>query len=346
MFQGCLAQVDLPIIRSTMPRALDPDRESDTTALASAVLESYLAMIAEMACLIGVICPETASPHQEDLLRMRSRLAFAGDLPTLAETRGAVESELRTYAERTRALLERRSDDLRKILKAFSQVTEVLAERNKASTDRFAHFAGLVQEIADAVPWTNVREALGEVIADVRTQVDVLHLDSQLAQAHVEEQIRVFQSRLETRNPQHLDLLTGVGNRRAVEEQITRLMESGRTFTLLLFHTPDLEALKETVGRTAADQVLVQAASRLVGQVRAHDFVGRWSATEFAVAMECSREIAQPRSEQIARWLSGPYVLRGGDERVDITFGVQVVDPPASMVSADSQETATSPPRG
>ena len=326
-----------------MPRSLEPDHETDTTALASAVLESYLAMIAEIACLIGVICPETASPHQEDLLRMRSRLAFAGDPQTLAETREAIESELRTYAERTRALLERRSDDLGKILKAFSQVTEVLAERSQASTDKFAHFAGLVQEIADAVPWTNVREALGEVIADVRTQVDVLHLDSQLAQAHVEEQIRVFRSRLETKNPQHLDLLTGVGNRRAVEEQVTRLMESGKTFALLLFHTPDLELLRETTGRTAVDQVLVQAASRLVGQVRARDYVGRWSATEFAVVMECSREIAQPRSEQIARWLSGPYVLRGGDERVDVTFGVEVVDPPVSMGSAADEETATSP---
>ena len=343
MFQGCSAQVDVSISESTMPYASEPDQRAETTDLASAFLESYLAMIAEMACLIGVICPETASPHQEDLLRMRSRLAFAGDLPTLAETREAIESELRTYAERTRALLERRSDDLGKILKAFSQVTEVLAERNKASTDRFAHFAGLVQEIADAVPWTNVREALSEVIADVRTQVDVLHLDSQLAQAHLEEQIRVFQSRLETRNPQHLDLLTGVGNRRAVEEQITRLMEGGRTFTLLLFHTPDLEELKQTVGRTAADQVLVQAASRLVGQVRAHDYVGRWAATEFAVVMECPREVAQPRSEQIARWLSGPYVLRGGDDRVDISFGVEVVDPTVSLPSAGSQKTATSP---
>jgi len=335
--------VDLPITRLTMPRALEPDHESDTTGVASAVLESYLAMIAEVACLIGIICPETASPHQEDLLRMRSRLAFAGDLQTLAETRGAIEGELRTYAERTRALLERRSDDLRKMLKAFSQVTDVLAERNKASTDRFAHFAGLVQEIADAVPWTNVREALGEVIADIGTQADVLHLDSQLALAHVEEQIRVFRSRLETRNPQHLDLLTGVGNRRAVEEQITRLMESGRTFTLLLFHASDLEELAGTAGRAAADQVLVQAASRLVGQVRAHDYVGRWSATEFAVAMECSREIAKPRSEQIARWLSGAYVLRGGDDRVDVTFGVHVVDPPVSTISADSQDAATSP---
>jgi len=326
-----------------MSRSFEPDREADPSTLASTVLESYLAMIAEIACLIGVICPETASPHQEDLLRMRSRLAFAGDLQTLAETREAIESELRTYAERTRSLLERRSDDLRKILKAFSQVTEVLAERNKASTDKFAHFAGLVQEIADAVPWTNVREALGEVIGDVRTQVDVLHLDSQLAQAHVEEQIRVFQSRLESRNPQHLDSLTGVGNRRAVEEQITRRMESGKTFTLLLFQTSDLESVAEAAGRAAADQVLVQAASRLVGQVRAHDYVGRWSASEFAVVMECPREIAQRRSVQIARWLSGVYMLRGSQERVDATFCVHVVDPPVSVVSAEVRETATSP---
>jgi GGDEF domain-containing protein len=151
----------------------------------------------------------------------------------------------------------------------------------------------------------------------------------------VEEQIRVFQSRLAAPNPQHLDVLTGLGNRQAVEEQITRRMESGKAFTLLLF---------EAEGPVAADQVLVQAASRLAGQVRAHDYVGRWAANEFAIVMECPLEIAEPRSQEIARWLSGTYVLRGGamETQVNVTFTVRVVDPSESAASA-REESATAP---
>jgi diguanylate cyclase (GGDEF)-like protein len=312
--------------------------------IASAVLESYLALIAEMAWCIGVTCPDVASPHQEHLLRMRSRLAFAADEQTLAETRGAIENELRTYAERARALVERRADDLRRILKAFSQVTEVLGERNEAGSRQFAEFSARVQGIADVVPWLDIRDALREIIADAGSELDVQRLDSQLAQAHVEEQIRVFQSRLAARNPQHLDLLTGLGNRRAVEEQITRRMESGKAFTLLLFQSASLAGVAAKEGPPAADQVLVQAAARLAGQVRAHDYVGRWGANEFAIVMECPLEIAGPRSQQIARWLSGPYVLRGGamETQVNATFTVRVVDPSEVAVSA-GQEPETSP---
>ena len=307
------------------------------------VLENYLAVIAEIASCIGATCPDVASPHQEHLLRMRSRLAFASDAQTLAETREAIENELRTYAERARALVERRSDDLRRILKAFAQVTEVLAERSDAGSRQFTEFSTQVREMADQVPWLNIRDALREIVADAGSRMDVLRLESQLAQAHVEEQIRVFQSRLASRNPQHLDLLTGLGNRHAIEEQITRRMESGKPFTLLLFQT-DLSAVAASEGAPTADQVLVQAASRLAAQVRAHDYVGRWDTNEFAIVMECPLENAEPRSRQIAQWLSGTYVLRGArpETHVEIVFTVRVVEPSEAPVSA-SEESATSP---
>jgi GGDEF domain-containing protein len=82
--------------------------------------------------------------------------------------------------------------------------------------------------------------------------------------------------------------------------------------------------------------VLVQAASRLSGQVRAHDYVGRWDASEFAIVMECPLENAGPRSQQIARWLSGTYVLRGSasETLVDAAFTVRVVDPSQTPASA------------
>jgi diguanylate cyclase (GGDEF)-like protein len=307
----------------------DFDQLNDIQAgISGAVLESYLAVIAEIACCIGATCPEVASPHQEHLLRMRSRLAFGSDEHTLAETRAAIENELRAYTERARAHRERRSDDLRRILEAFSLATEVLAERNEAASLQLSGFSKQINEIADAVPWLNVRDALRDIVAGAPSQMDLLRFDSQLAHAHVEEQIRVFQSRLVARNPQHLDVLTGLGDRNAVAEQIARRIKSRKPFALLLFQATNLAAIAASTGPAAADQVLAQAAARLAGQVRAHDYVGRWSANEFAVVMECPPEDAAPRSLQIAQWLCGAYVLRGNAaaKLVEAAFTVRVVD--------------------
>jgi len=308
----------------------------------TAVLESYLAVIAEIAGCIGATCPDVASPHQEHLLRMRSRLAFASDERTLAETREAIENELRTYAERAHTLLHRRSGELRRILKALAQVTGVLAEHNQTASRQLADMSAQVQQIADQVPWLNVRDALREIVANAGSQTDVLRLDSQLAQAHIEEQIRALQSRLEARNPRHLDLLTGLGHRQAVEEQIARRLENGKPFALVLIQTSDLASLAPTV----ADHVLIQAASRLAGQVRAHDYVGRWGTWEFAIVMECSLENAEPRSQQIARWLSGTYVLRNAaaENLVEVTFTARVVDPSVTEPSPLPHEDAETEP--
>ncbi len=297
-----------------------------------AVLESYLAVIAEIARCIGVTCPDVGSPHQEHLLRMRSRLAFAADEQTLAETREAIRNELRAFAERARVLHERREDGLPRILNAFSQVTGVLGERNEAGCRQFAEFSARVKEVAETMPWPDARDTLREMVSAAGSQVDVLRLDSQLAQAHVEEQMRVLRSRLATRNPQQLDLLTGLGNRQAVEEQMARRVKNGKPFALLLFQTGGLAGIAEKEGPAAADQVLVQAVSRLTGQVRANDYLGRWDASEFAIVMECSLETATSRAQQIARWLSGTYLLRGGaaETRVKAAFTVRVVDPCAS----------------
>ena len=243
--------------------------------------------------------------------------------------------------------MDRRNDDLRRVLKAFAQVTEVLAERSTAGSHHIDRFTAQINEIADQVPWLNIRDALREVVADAASRADVLQLESQLAQAHVEEQIRVFHGRLAKCNPLHLDLLTGLGNRHAVEEQIANRLEAGRTFTLLLFRT-DVEALVASSGRAAADQVLVQAASRLAVQVRAHDYVGRWSPNEFAIVMECGVENAEPRSRQIGTWLSGSYLMSGNvaERQVEASFTGRVADPGEAQgfASATAEQAAVSLP--
>ena len=95
-----------------------------------------------------------------------------------------------------------------------------------------------------------------------------------------------------------------------------------------------------------ADYVLIQAASRLAGQVRAHDYVGRWDTGEFAIVMECSLENAEPRSQQIARWLSGTYVLRNAaaENLEEVTFTARVVDPSVTEPSPLPHEDAETEP--
>jgi diguanylate cyclase (GGDEF)-like protein len=79
------------------------------------------------------------------------------------------------------------------------------------------------------------------------------------------------------------DVLTGLPNTRAFEAAITKRLEAGRPFGLLL---ADLDALKELnheAGPSAGDEALRQVADRLARSLAPEDQIARVGSDEFAV---------------------------------------------------------------
>jgi diguanylate cyclase (GGDEF)-like protein len=83
------------------------------------------------------------------------------------------------------------------------------------------------------------------------------------------------------------DVLTGLPNTRAFEAAITRRLEEGRPFALLL---ADMDALKEVnheAGPSAGDEALRRVADRLSNSLSPEDQVARVGSDEFAVLASC-----------------------------------------------------------
>ena len=83
------------------------------------------------------------------------------------------------------------------------------------------------------------------------------------------------------------DILTGLPNTRAFEAAITRRLEEGRPFALLL---ADMDALKEVnheAGPSAGDEALRRVADRLSNSLSPEDQVARVGSDEFAVLASC-----------------------------------------------------------
>lgn len=79
------------------------------------------------------------------------------------------------------------------------------------------------------------------------------------------------------------DSLTGLPNTRAFESAITRRLERGETFTLLVGDIDALSEINERHGRLEGDDLLRSLASRLVGSVGQEDDVARIGSDEFAI---------------------------------------------------------------
>jgi diguanylate cyclase (GGDEF)-like protein len=77
------------------------------------------------------------------------------------------------------------------------------------------------------------------------------------------------------------DALTGLPNRRAMEERINALTRGRRPFTLALIDLDHFKMLNDSFGHEMGDRWLRQFAEILTKTVRSADLVARWGGEEF-----------------------------------------------------------------
>ncbi len=125
------------------------------------------------------------------------------------------------------------------------------------------------------------------------------------------------------------DELTGLLNRRGIEQQLSRTLELSRRHGepgLLVY--VDLDGFKmvnDTYGHAAGDEVLKQVARLLTENVRCTDFVGRLGGDEFAVLLSrTSPENGMRRVQALSRMLNPRMIYWNGSMlSVGASFGLE-----------------------
>lgn len=98
------------------------------------------------------------------------------------------------------------------------------------------------------------------------------------------------------------DPLTGLPNRRSIDEEFNRVLlesrRSGRSFAVILMDINDFKIANDRFGHAVGDQVLTTIGQRLDEFVREADFAGRLGGDEFIVI---ARDIGDPEAGGIVR---------------------------------------------
>ncbi|MBV9759342.1 MAG: diguanylate cyclase [Acidobacteriaceae bacterium] len=148
----------------------------------------------------------------------------------------------------------------------------------------------------------------------------------------VDLQMHLLQAREELRERANKDLLTMLPNRPAIaarlEQEVSRCHRDRRTVGVILLDLDHFKKINDTYGHFAGDAVLRETASRLKGNMRPYDAVGRYGGEEFLVVLpNCDLEQATTQAERMRHRLHGSTMLVDGVEmRVSASFGVTVSD--------------------
>lgn len=140
--------------------------------------------------------------------------------------------------------------------------------------------------------------------------------------------LREYHLREQLRYMAQFDELTGLRNRRALNQSLSEaIVRAKRQGTLLALMYLDLDGFKlvnDSFGHQAGDQILCEMADRMKSCVRESDIVGRLGGDEFAIVLENLHEAEDARrvAEAILSETMRPWTINFGKVNIGVSIGI------------------------
>ncbi|MES2548064.1 MAG: EAL domain-containing protein [Pseudomonadota bacterium] len=126
------------------------------------------------------------------------------------------------------------------------------------------------------------------------------------------------------------DSLTNLPNRalfnRGIAQAIERAKRQHDSFALLMIDLDHFKSINDTLGHPVGDQLLIEAAERLVNTLRAGDLVARFGGDEFAVLVQDVQQIQDlgVLASNIVQALTVPFNIANQELYVTASIGIAV----------------------
>jgi len=265
---------------------------------------------------VGDSAAEDASPHSveldQSLKRLARRLAADPSRKEAEKIGRQVDLELREWGKR--AALDRRrvAEHVKELLVALAHSLKSVDNRNEDYSKRFFELTGHFGQIADFNDIATIRTSLVEQVAELKSTVDQMKRENQQALEELRVELSTYESKLLHADDKALkDPLTGLANRRSIEERLARSIANGWSICLAMFDLNRFKPVNDELGHLAGDDLLCQFSKRLNAQIRSGDLAGRWGGDEFVVIMMwCDLTEADAAIERIKRPIFGTYRLQ------------------------------------
>ncbi len=296
----------------------------DLSELLVTVLECYTAALLAVGKSGAQACPVAGSDLQQRLATLGKSASAATTALQVKETETQVEEQLQQWGDRSAEYFKTKAGEVKELLMVLAQTTESMGERDQRYAGGFTQLQNQLQSIAHLDDLAQVRSSLLQRAGELKNQVDQMTRESKKTVTQLQAAVSTYETKLKAAEELALkDPLTGLANRRNLEERIASRLAQKQPFCVAIFDLNGFKKINDTHGHLAGDNLLKQFGQELRSNVRGTDAIGRWGGDEFMLVMDCDLIAAQSRIESLQKWAFGDYTVPLGAGKSDIKVKVE-----------------------
>ncbi|MGH9501977.1 MAG: GGDEF domain-containing protein [Terriglobales bacterium] len=236
-----------------------------------------------------------------------------------------VEEQLHQWGGRTAEYFKAKTDDVKELLIALARTTESIGNKDRRYTEQLGGFTRELQTIADLDDLALMRATLVQRAAQLKSCVDAMAQDSNKSLAQLRAEVSTYETKLKTvEQLAFRDPLTGLANRRSVEERIEWRISLEQAFCVVILDLDRFKHVNDSHGHLAGDSLLRQFGQELRSNIRPTDIVGRWGGDEFIMVLDCDLPGAHTQIERMKKWVLGDYTLKVGNSEIKISVDASI----------------------
>ena len=291
----------------------------------AATLDSYRAALRALGDAGAQACPPAADGLKQSLQNLTQRLSRDAAPGLIVETEQRLEVELKTWGEQAAQCYQAKADEMKDLVLLLAKAAAEVGDRDQRYSDKFGKLANHLHAAAKLNDLTAMRQSLNRHATELTTCVISMAKDGQDSIAQLRSQLTAYEARLEeVERIATVDALTGVANRRKIEQQLDRKVARAQPFSVIYLDINNFKTVNDTLGHLVGDDLLKQFAGELRSAFRSTDLIGRWGGDEFIVLVDGPLPEAESRYRRIEEWVNGEYSLSSGGSPRKLTVSAAI----------------------
>jgi len=281
-------------------------------------------------------CPALGTELQESLGRLEEKVSIESTPESVEAVERNVQEQLQDWGRRAALHSQLRTGEIKEILIVMARTAEAVGKRDQRCAQQIYDVTSQLQSIANLDDLTLIRSSLKRSAAALKTSIDRMAAEGKAAVEKARAEICDYQTKLEeAEQVASCDSLTGLHNRRWVENLIQRRIEARLPLCVAVLDLDDFKKVNDDHGHLVGDELLKQFARELKSACRSSDVIGRWGGDEFIILLDCSIDEGRAQTYRLRDWVCGNYTIEAKFERIKLavvaSIGVAEHEPDETM---------------